>query len=386
MGQPNIAGPWQPVVTCIFWAAVAVIGYSYLGYPARLWIRARWRPQPVRRGPFLPAISIIIILRNEARNLPAKLRNLQKLDYPADRTEVIVVSDGSTDGTEQLLSAFASAPPFKIILNQHQRGKAAGLNDAIDAATGEIVVFMDARQQIESEAVRLLLENFADPDVGCASGHLMMGDPESGESLRRIGLYWKIEKTIRELESASGSVIGATGAFYAVRRNLLVQLPPETILDDVYIPMEVSRQERRVVFDSRARAWDLPSLGTERDFAQKVRTLSGNYQLLKLAPWILSRENPVRFEFVSHKLLRLAVPFALTTALLASAFLQQPFYRFALVAQVAFYGFAALAMLRPKLGLVSRAADAAFTFVLLNTAAVVAFANFITGRKITWIR
>src|SRR5207247_9241227 len=143
------------------------------------------------------------------------------------------------------------------------------------------------------------VEDFAVPAVGCVSGELMLGEPDSGESAQGMGLYWRIEKQIREMESASGSVIGATGAIYAVRRSLLAPIPPETILDDVYIPMNVVRQGSRVIFDPRARAWDLPHLGTGREFARKVRTLSGNYQLLQLAPWMLTSANPVRFEFVS---------------------------------------------------------------------------------------
>ena len=145
---------------------------------------------------------------------------------------------------------------------------------------------------------RLLVENFADPAVGCASGELMLGDPNSGEAVKGMGLYWRIEKKIREWESASGSVVGATGALYAVRRSLLVAVPPETILDDVYIPMQVARQGARVIFDPRARAWDLPDLGTGREFARKVRTLSGNYQLLQLLPWLWGKRK-IRLRFSS---------------------------------------------------------------------------------------
>jgi cellulose synthase/poly-beta-1,6-N-acetylglucosamine synthase-like glycosyltransferase len=238
---------------------------------------------------------------------------------------------------------------------------------------------------MEADAVRLLLENFADPEVGCASGELMLGDPGSGEAARGMGLYWKVEKMIREMESLSGSMVGATGAFYAVRRRLLEPLPPETILDDVYIPMHVLRQGFRAVFSATARVWDLPNLGTGREFARKVRTLSGNYQLLRLAPWLLSRANPARFRFVSHKLLRLAVPFALTAALVSSVLLfRQPIYRFAMVLQLGFYGLGVLGLARMKLGPLARVADTAFTFVLLNTAAVMAFASFITGCKVAW--
>src|SRR5207245_11726765 len=122
-----------------------------------------------------------------------------------------------------------------------------------------------------------------------------------GETAKGIGLYWRIEKKIRELKSASASVLGATGALYAVRRNLLAELPSETILDDVFIPLHVARQGARVVFEDRARAWDVADLWSGREFARKVRTLTGNDQLLQLAPWVLTSDNPVRFQFVWSK-------------------------------------------------------------------------------------
>jgi len=271
-------------------------------------------------------------------------------------------------------------------LNQLSRGKASGLNDALDIAHGEIVVFTDVRQTLESGGLRSMMEDFADPQVGCVSGELMLGDPMAGEKNRGMGLYWRVEKTIRELESASGSVVGATGACYGVRRELLQPIPPETLLDDVYIPMQVVQAGKRVVFEPRARAWDLPDQGREREFGRKVRTLSGNYQLLQLQPWLLSRENPIRFQFVSHKLLRLVVPFALVAALGACLFLPQALYRAALVLQVAFYALSLVGLAGMKIGPVARAGDAAFTFVVLNTASGVAFANFVTGRKVAWTR
>lgn len=369
-----------------FWGATGLIAYTYLGYAGWLWVRSRWRPRPVQTGPYTPSISLVMVVRNEVRVLEQKLRNVMELNYREDLCQTVVVSDGSTDGTNQILSAYAKVPQVRVILGPQAQGKAAGLNEAIKAAAGEIVVFTDARQKIEPDAVRLLMENFADPRVGCASGELMLGDPDCGEAAKGMGLYWRIEKKIRELEAAAGSVVGATGALYAVRRSLLVTLPPETILDDVYIPMHVARQGARVVFDARARAWDLPDQGTGREFARKVRTLSGNYQLLQLAPWLLTGTNPIRFEFVSHKLLRLLVPFALTAALVASCLLPGPIYRIALVLQIAFYGLSLLAMAPLKRGPLAGLADAAFTFVVLNTAAVVAFANFVTGRKAAWSR
>lgn len=369
-----------------FWGAVAVIGYAYFGYAAWLWMRRRWCLLPVRSGPYSPSISIVMVVQNEAAVLERKLKNLLSLNYPTDRTEIVVLSDGSTDNTASIFSKFSTCPRVRFILNPQPRGKAAGLNDAMDASEGQIVVFTDARQEIEGDAVRSLLENFADPQVGCVSGQLMLGDPNSGETIKGMGLYWKVEKKIREMESASGSVVGATGALYAVRRSLLVKLPPETILDDVYIPMHVLRQGARAVFDARARVWDVPDQGRGREFARKVRTLSGNYQIFQLSPWLLGRDNPVRFGFVSHKLIRLLVPFALGVLLISSIMLPGPIYRLALALQVAFYALSAWALLGPNSGPLARVADAAFTFVLLNTAAAVAFANFVTGRKVVWAR
>jgi poly-beta-1,6-N-acetyl-D-glucosamine synthase len=384
----------------VFWFAAALVGYSYLGYPIWLWLRSRWAPRPVRRSsslsstentsrrPALPAVSAVMVVRNEEAVIARKLENLLTLDYPQDKLDMVVVSDGSSDATAALLDGCARDSRVRTLTKPESHGKAAGLNDAIQLATGEILLFTDARQHIESRALRLLIENFADPEVGAASGELMLGDPTSGETGKGMGLYWQVEKKIRELESASGSVVGATGAIYCARRPLVAAspLPESTILDDVLLPMQIVRQGYRVIFDSRARAWDAPDLGEGREFSRKVRTLSGNYQLLQLAPWLLSSQNSIRFEFVSHKLSRLLVPFALLALLIASLLLPQPFYRVALAVQLAFYALSLAALIGVKIGPLARLADPARTFVILNSAAMVAFLNFVTGRKAVWVR
>ena len=392
----------------IFWLAAALVGYSYLGYPAWLWLRSRWSPRPVRRSSgqssgqssrqsssqssAVPAVTAVMVVRNEEAVIARKLENLLTLDYPQAKLDLVVISDGSRDRTPAILADYARdsrvRTRLRTLIKPASEGKAAGLNDAIKLATGDVLLFTDARQQIESNALRLLIENFADPDVGAASGELMLGDPTSGETGKGMGLYWRIEKKIRELESASGSVVGATGAIYCARRTLLDAslLPESTILDDVLLPMQIVRKGSRVIFDARARAWDSPDLGEGREFSRKVRTLSGNYQLLQLAPWLLSSQNAIRFEFITHKLSRLAVPFALLALLIASIFLPQPFYRAALGVQLAFYALSLAALAGVKIGPLSRIADPARTFVVLNSAAMVAFINFVTGRKAIWVR
>lgn len=375
----------------VFWIAAAVVGYSYLGYPIWLWLRSWWSPRPVRRGSLnsnMPSVSAVMVVCNEESVIARKLENLLTLDYPEAKLDVVVVSDGSTDRTAAILAGYGSQTRVRTLLKLTSQGKAAGLNDAIKMATGEVLLFTDARQHIETGALGLLIENLADPEIGAASGELMLGDPTRGETGEGMSFYWRIEKRIREMESASGSVAGATGAIYCVRRSLIEPspLPEGTILDDVLLPMQVVRKGSRVIFDSRARAWDAPDLGESREFWRKVRTLSGNYQLLQLAPWLLSARNPIRFEFISHKLSRLAVPFALLVLLVASMFLAQPFYRAALAAQVLFYGLSMVALAGVKIGPLSRIADPARTFVVLNSAAMVAFVNFATGRKVVWAR
>lgn len=370
----------------LFWIAASFIGYSYIGYPLWLWLRSRWSPRPVRRSPVDSTVSAVMVVRNEEKVIAHKLDNLLALDYPQQKLNVVVVSDGSTDKTDEILTEYARNPRVMVLKKPLSQGKAMGLNDAIACASGEILLFTDARQQIEAGALRLLIENFADPDVGAASGELMLGDPASGETGKGMGLYWRMEKKIRELESASGSVAGATGAIYCARHELLDPLPEGTILDDVLLPMQVVHRGSRVIFDSRAHAWDSPDLGGSREFSRKVRTLSGNYQLVQLAPWLLSAKNAIRFEFVSHKLSRLLVPFALLGVLIASMALRAPFYRAALIAQLAFYALSLIALAGVKVGPLSRIADPARTFVVLNSAAMVAFVNFVTGRKAVWAR
>ena len=369
----------------VFWGSAALIAYAYVGYAVWLWMRSKLWACWALKGAFEPKVSIVMVVRNEQQVLEAKLQNLLGLNYPEAKREIVVVSDASTDSTDEILRQYAARGVVSARAEVAQ-GKAAGINQAMELAHGDVILFTDVRQMIEEHALRKLLENLADPAVGCVSGELMLGDPAQGEANQGMGLYWQIEKQIRELESASGSVVGATGAIYAVRRELVPTLPVGLILDDVYIPMEVARQGKRVLFEPQARAWDAPNLGEEREFKRKVRTLTGNYQLVQVAPWLLQKENPIRFEFVSHKLMRLVVPFALVGLFVSSAFLSGVVYRLALLGQVIFYGLSLLAMARLKMGPVARAGDAALTFVLLNSAAAVAFANFVSGRKAIWAR
>jgi poly-beta-1,6-N-acetyl-D-glucosamine synthase len=370
-------------VKLVFWLSIFLICYAYLLYPSWLYLRARLYPRPVQCKPIFPKISIIIAVRNEKKNLEKKIHNLQKLDYPEELVEILIVSDGSTDQTNDILSNLSESRVRSILLPEHG-GKAEALNRAIESVNGDIVVFMDARQRVATDSLKMLVESFADSTVGCVSGALMLRDGD-GTSPRGVGSYWKMEKAIRYWESSCGSAVGATGALYAVRRNLIPHLPTGLILDDVFIPMEVARRGARVIFEPRSLAWDDLPPKPKQEFRRKVRTLFGNYQLLRLSPWLLTTANPLRFEFVSHKVCRLAVPFALIGMILSSTFLSGFFYRLPLAAAISVGTLGALAFVRVPPGIASRLTDLALAFVLLNTAAIVAFFYFAVGKKRVWV-
>ena len=366
----------------LFWLCFAVVGYAYFGYAIWLWLYVRLRPRPFLKDPITPSVSIIIAARNEEANLPAKLENLRLLDYPRDRLQIVIASDGSTDRTAGILRE--QAPPIFPIILDESNGKACALNEAVKHATGNILVFLDTRQTLDTSAVSELASCFADPGVGAVSGELLLQSTPGSSSTNALGIYWKIEKALRKLESASGSVVGVTGAIYAVRRELYLEIPSGTILDDVFVPMNVARAGKRVVFQPLALARDLIFNEKGKEFSRKVRTLTGNYQLLRLAPWLLSPANPLLFRFISHKLLRLIVPLLLVLMLVASAMAVGPVYRAIFWLQILFYVLAAFGTLRPSTRKFKPIAIAN-TFVMLNAAAALAFCNFAIGRSKVWV-
>jgi poly-beta-1,6-N-acetyl-D-glucosamine synthase len=375
----------------VFWLSVALIAYVYVGYPLLLhggvWIADRGftrgfgNPRPNSQAAILnwhSGVSIVIAARNEASRLPARIDNLLSLDYPAAQRQIIVVSDGSTDDTLDVLARYRR---FVDVLAVPPGGKALALNAGVAQARFDIVVFADARQVFAPDALRELVAPFADSGVGAVTGELRL-DAESpcrrsdrdrrsldrrasgraGAIERRgderrltarstiadgVGLYWKYEKQMRRLESRIGSTLGATGAIYAVRRALYQPLPADTILDDVLTPMRVVLAGYRVVFNDRARAFDRAAVDADAETRRKIRTLAGNYQILALEPaLLLPWRNPVWAQYLSHKLGRLAVPYAILATFFSSIVLAarstEPmsgrlFYALALAGQVLFF-------------------------------------------------
>jgi biofilm PGA synthesis N-glycosyltransferase PgaC len=366
----------------LFWLCSAVVVYAYLGYAVWLWVYARLQSVPLLQEPITPMVSIIIAARNEEKNLPTKLENLDLLNYPHNRLQIVIASDGSTDRTAEILREREGG--IVPVILEHSNGKAFALNRAVEQATGEVLVFLDARQSVDPDAVARLVSCFADLDVGAVSGELLLESVSGGASSNALGIYWKIEKAVRKLESASGSVVGVTGAIYAIRRELFTKIPPGTILDDVFVPMNVARAGKRVIFLPSAIARDRIFNEPGKEFSRKVRTLTGNYQLLRFAPWLLTPANPLLFRFVSHKILRLLVPLLLVLMLVASAMIGGAFYRTILALQVIFYIGAFCGSFMPYTKRFKPVAIA-HTFVMLNVAAALAFYNFVARRKDVWV-
>ncbi len=334
----------------LFWISAAVIAYVYVGYPLLLAAWARLVPRPTKQRGFpprcWPSISIVVAARNEAVRLSARIDNLLALAYDGVR-EIIVVSDGSTDHTAEVLKPYVERGDIRFI-DAPAGGKPLALNAGVAAATGDILIFGDARQRFCQGALTALVSNFADSEVGGATGELVL-DCESGSSASSIGegvgAYWKYEKWLRRKESAVRSTLGATGAIYALRRSVWRPLPAETLLDDVLAPMRAVLDGWRVVFDEQAVAEDRAASDAAAEARRKRRTLAGNYQILAQEPRLLIPvANPVWLQYVSHKVGRLFVPWALIGLFVSSAALaaEHWFFGMVLAVQGAFYGLAAL--------------------------------------------
>jgi glycosyltransferase involved in cell wall biosynthesis len=369
-----------------FWLLAAGVLYTYAGYPLLLALATRLRPRPVRRGRDHPCcVSIVVAVRNEEAAIDRRLDELTaQLRSSGLRGEIIVVSDGSTDGTAAVARGHTKGPVHVLEL-PHWVGKAAALSAGCAAATGEVLVFADPRQSWAPGALHRLLENFADPEVGAVSGNLMV--EAAPGVMSGVSLYWRLEKWLRRKESEAGSMVGATGAISAVRRELFCPVPAGTVLDDVYWPLCVAMRGRRVVLDTRAVAYDRLPVRARDELRRKVRTLSGNLQLLaRLLGAALPWRNPLWFRFVSHKLLRLVVPWALLALLTLSALQPGPRYRALFWVQVEVYSLAVLGACT-GLGARLRFVAAAGSFLVLNVAAWLAFWVWASRRAdSSWVR
>ena len=383
----------------VFWICLAVLTYIYAGYPLLVWSRSRWQatrqhvqpsikiPSHANEEAALNTVSIVIVAHNEARTLPRKIQSLLSSHNAGQICEILIGSDGSTDDTAQVLTEL-SDPRVKLFEFPTRRGKPSVLNDLVPQCQAEIVLLADARQMFDPQCIERLLAHFTDPTVGVVSAELILRDVASQTTAAAgIGFYWRYEKFIRRCESRGRGVPGATGACYTIRKSLFSPIPAATILDDVAIPMQAVARGFRCLFEPAALVFDEPSTSTRQEAIRKRRTIAGVAQLMCLFPrWMLPWRNPLWFEYVSHKLLRLGSPLLMMLALVANAcLLELPAYRALLIVQGGFYASAAIGWCYQLAGRGSRLFGPPLMFVTLNLTTAAALWDALCARyRVTW--
>jgi poly-beta-1,6-N-acetyl-D-glucosamine synthase len=373
-----------PFLDVAFFSFLFLVFHTYVGYPLLLTVWGLKKPATLVRAYDTPRVTIVIAAWNEAHHIVARIENCLQQVYPPELLEIVVVSDGSTDQTSEIVKSHA-ARGVSLVELEERMGKAVALNVGVATAQGEIVVFADARQSFSSTAVRELVANFADASVGAVSGELILEADTSGPTAEGVGLYWTIEKWIRQKEAAIDSIVGATGAIYAIRRNLFEPLPPGTILDDLLTPMRIVMRGYRVVFESRALAFDRVAHDYSSEFKRKVRTLAGNYQAISLSPQLMKPwANRIFPQFMSHKVFRLMAPIALVGLLITNAAHLGGWYSVFMALQIMGYMMALAGWWLSKIGVQERTTGAAFTFCLLNYAAVMGAIQFLKTETVRW--
>lgn len=343
---------------------------------------------------FHPLVSVVIAARNEEANIERRIKNIMEQDYPQERLELIIVSDGSSDNTAEIVARMfgereqqvqIGACSVKLFSNEKPEGKPFSINRGALSAKGEIIVFADCRQRFAKNAIQQLVNNFGDKHVGCVSGELVFEETPGSAIQSEMGAYWNFEKWLRKTESKTGSVPGATGAIYAIRKKIFKPIPATALLDDVLIPMNIALQGFRVAFEPEAIAYDSISKDFHSEKKRKTRTLAGNWQLLVLKPALLSpMKNPLWIRFFSHKIFRLLIPFCLISLLVISL-LVQDFYSLLFI--VGFLLFLIIASLQPLTGRLEfiRPFTSAFrTILIFNYFAALAPFKLLFSPKHLW--
>jgi len=381
----------------LFWVCLLLVLYSYFLYPVILFaayslsqIRRDWRfltSRRDRRAPSpeetqLPGVSLVIAAYNEEDYLPGKIDNARQLDYPANKLELIFVSDGSTDCTNQILASLEEQN-FRTLLLPRREGKANAINRGTALAECGVLIFSDAATLFSPDAIKKLVRHFSDPSVGVVCGALQFHATEA--SRQTEGVYWKYESMLRLMEGRLGATLTASGAIYAVRRVCFRELAKDTILEDLMIPMHARKAGFRVVYDPEAIAVDFAATSVAGEFTRRVRLAVGSFRALG----DLIR-TPLKgfalLAFVSHKLLRWIVPFLLIGILTSSCLLlSSSFYRAVLVIQVLLYLWAAIGYLFEHQATKVRFGLLGYFWLAMNLAFLVGFWRFLfSHRDSTW--
>jgi glycosyltransferase involved in cell wall biosynthesis len=379
------------VALIAFWLAAGIVIYVYAAYPLVLLALRGLLRRPVRRavstgdsGRAWPTVSLLVAAYNEAEVIEAKVRNAMALDYPPDRAEIVVASDGSGDATAAIVRRLAADPRVRLFDYPANRGKLHVLNDTIPHLNGEIVAFSDAASMLAPDALRRLLAHFADPQVGAVSGVYKVTQPDQAVHGDQEGFYWRYETFLKLQETALGSILGCHGSLYAIRKSLYPFPDPRTINDDYVIPLRILQQGYRIAYEPAALATEqAKEMG---GFSRRVRIMTGNFRQFRELGALLRPFRPLElFFFVSHKAGRLIVPWALIVALIANVWLlDRPFFRATLAIQLGFYALAAAGAIWPLRPKVLRLP---YFFTMINVASFLGLYYAISRRgAVAWKR
>jgi cellulose synthase/poly-beta-1,6-N-acetylglucosamine synthase-like glycosyltransferase len=363
-------------------ATAAALLYILAGYPLLLALRARLLGKPVKRSEqYRARVTVIIAVRNGARWLSGKLDSVLAQDYPRDLVDIMVVSDGSTDATEAIATRYADRGVRLMVVPQG--GKPAALNAAVPQARAELLLLTDVRQVLDPGCLGKLVAAMADPEVGVASGDLRISSGVAEEE-RHTGLYWRYENWIRSNLARVDSMLGATGPIYLIRRSLYTPIPPDSLLDDVFLPLSAHLKGYRLVLEEGAIATDEPS-DLSIEFRRKVRTQAGIVQLLRTFPGLFSSRNRMRFDFVSLKIGRLLLPYLCAVLLISSLALPAPWRWWIAGPQAAFWALAALYPVFPSGSAAKKLSAVPRAVALLILAAVFALKVLFVSPQKLWI-
>src|SRR5271157_1590784 len=353
----------------VFLASAAFVFYVMAGYPLLVALVAKLFPAPeVQARPAYRSVSVLIPVHNGERWIRRKLNSLLSMDYPRELLEIIIISDGSTDGTEAIVSEFAGRNV--VLVRVPKSGKPAALNAGMDRATGDIIFFTDVRQDVDPICLRCLVECLEDPKVGAVSGQHVILSGETNEE-ESVGLYWRFEWWVRGQLNRATSMLVVTGCVYAMRRSMVKPIPTDLLIDDCYLPVGALLKGYRIFWDERAKVYDFPT-ALDAEFSRKARSLAGLIQLVGYYPRLLLPVYKQWWHFLSYKLSRLLLPYGLMVVFASSFALPGPLKWIVPAPQILFYGLAALDPLIPEKFPLKRASALSRTFVVLMLATIAA--------------
>lgn len=367
------------------WLSALAVVWTYAGYPLFILLLARWRPHPHHRADIQPSVSLIIPTYNEEAIIAEKLENVLGLDYPQEKREILVVADGSTDQTVEIVERYASRG-VQLLFQPQRQGKTAAMNRAVPHTCGEILVFSDANAMLEQTSLQMLVRNFADPQVACVSGEKRVR-ADSQVQARGESAYWRFEARLKEAESQVSTAIGAVGEFFAIHRKYYRAMEEDNLIEDFVLSMRLVIDGWRVVYEPGAVAWEEASPSLRSEWERRSRMAAGGFQAIGRLRRLLSpRYGLVAFQYFSHKVLRWTAPFTMLLAWVSNALLYNlDFYRVLFWGQTSFYLLALVGGVTLLLGWKVRLLQLAFYFCFANSTALGGFVRYVTGtQSVIW--